>query len=60
MRIKLTEEPTLAEWELQEAPADEETVLDYAEMVLTNASYRWKSAPYFQKQRLQQFYSLRA
>ena len=31
-----------------------ETVLDYAELVLTNASNLWKAAPAEQKQRLQQ------
>ena len=57
MRVKLTEELTLAEMELREAQAEEieiETVLDYAEMVLTNASNLWKAAPSAQKQRLQQ------
>ncbi|MBZ5491443.1 MAG: recombinase family protein [Acidobacteriia bacterium] len=57
MRAKLTEDLTLAEMELREAQAEEieiETVLDYAEMVLTNASNLWKAAPSEQKQRLQQ------
>lgn len=57
MRSKLTEDLTLAEMELRDAQSEEieiETVLDYAEMVLTNASNLWKSAPAEQKQRLQQ------
>lgn len=57
MRAKLAEELTLAEMELREAQAEEievETVLDYAEMVLTNASNLWKAAPSEQKQHLQQ------
>jgi hypothetical protein len=57
MRAKLAEELTLAEMELRESQAEEieiETVLDYAEMVLLNASNLWKSAPAEQKQRLQQ------
>jgi hypothetical protein len=57
MRTKLIEDLTLAEMELREAQAEEieiETVLDYAEMVLTNASNLWKAAPTEQKQRLQQ------
>ena len=57
MRAKLTEDLTLAEIELREAKAEEievETILDYAEMVLTNASNLWKAAPVAQKQRLQQ------
>ena len=57
MRTKLTEDLTLAEMELRDTQAEEikiETVLDYAEMVLTNASNLWKAAPTQQKQRLQQ------
>lgn len=57
MRTKLTEELTLAEIELRDAQAEEieiEAVLDFAEMVLTNASNLWKAAPSEQKQRLQQ------
>src|ERR1051325_9818265 len=57
MRAKLIEDLTLAEMELREAQAEEieiETVLEYAEMVLTNASNLWKAAPAEQKQRLQQ------
>jgi hypothetical protein len=57
MRAKLTEELTLAEMELREAQAEEieiEAVLDYAEMILTNASNLWKAAPSEQKQRFQQ------
>ena len=57
MRAKLIEDLTLAEMELREAQAEEieiETVLEYAEMVLTNASNPWKAAPAEQKQRLQQ------
>ena len=57
MRAKLIEDLTLAEMELREALAEEieiETVLDYAEMVVTNASNLWKAAPAAQKQRLQQ------
>jgi site-specific DNA recombinase len=57
MRAKLVEDLTLAEIELRDAQAEEieiETVLDYAEMVLTNASNLWKAAPSEQKQRLQQ------
>lgn len=55
MRTKLAEELTLAEMELREAQAEEikiEAVLDFAEMVLTNASNLWKAAPSEQKQRL--------
>jgi hypothetical protein len=47
MRAKLIEDLTLAEMELREAQAEEieiETVLEYAEMVLTNASNLWKAA----------------
>ena len=43
--------------ELRDAQADEieiETVLDFAQMVLLNASNLWKTAPSEQKQRLQQ------
>ena len=57
MRAKLAEDLTLAEMELREAQAEGieiETVLDYAEMVLTNASNLWKAAPSELKQRLQQ------
>ena len=57
MRAKLTQELTLAEMELHETQAEQievETVLDYGEMVLTNASNLWKTAPSEQKQRLQQ------
>jgi site-specific DNA recombinase len=57
MRAKLAEELTLAEMELHEAQAEQievETVLEYAELVLTNASNLWKAAPSAQKQRLQQ------
>ena len=57
MRAKLGTDLTLAEMELREAQAEEieiETVLDYAQMVLTNASNLWKAAPSEQKQRLQQ------
>ena len=57
MRAKLVEDLTLAEMELREAQTEEieiETVLDYAEMVLTNASNLWITAPSEQKQRLQQ------
>jgi site-specific DNA recombinase len=57
MRTKLSEDLTLAEMELREAQTEEieiETVLNYAEMVLTNASNLWKAAPSEQKQRLQQ------
>jgi site-specific DNA recombinase len=57
MRTKLAADLTLAEIELSEAHAEEieiETVLDYAQMVLTNASNLWKAAPSEQKQRLQQ------
>ncbi len=57
MRAKLAEDLTLAEMELREAQAEEieiEAILDYAEMVLTNASNLWKAAPSAQKQRLQQ------
>jgi site-specific DNA recombinase len=57
MRANLIEELTLAEMELRDAQAEEieiETVLEYAEMVLTNASNLWKAAPPEQKQRLQQ------
>jgi hypothetical protein len=55
MRAKLAEELALAEMELREAQAEEieiETVLDFAQMVLTNASNLWKAAPVEQKQRL--------
>jgi hypothetical protein len=57
MRAKLAQELTLAEMELRDAQAEEtemEAVLDFAEMVLLNASNLWKSAPSEQKQRLQQ------
>ena len=57
MRAKLIEDLTLAEMELREAQFEEiemEAVLEYAEMVLTNASNLWKAAPSGQKQRLQQ------
>jgi site-specific DNA recombinase len=57
MRAKLSEELTLAEIELRDAQEEEieiETVLDFAQMVLTNASNLWKVAPSEQKQRLQQ------
>ncbi|MBZ5533772.1 MAG: recombinase family protein [Acidobacteriia bacterium] len=57
MRANLIEELTLAEMELRDAQAEEieiETVLDFADMVLTNASNLWKAAPVEQKQRLQQ------
>ncbi len=57
MRAKLTEELTLAEMDLRDAQAEEieiEAVLDYAQMVLLNASNLWKAAPAEQKQRLQQ------
>jgi site-specific DNA recombinase len=57
MRAKLSADLTLAEMELSEAHAEEieiETVLDYAQMVVTNASNLWKAAPSEQKQRLQQ------
>ncbi len=57
MRTKLTEELTLAEMELRDAQAEEieiEAVLDFAEMILLNASNLWKAAPAEQKQRLQQ------
>src|SRR5215469_18652203 len=57
MRAKLTEELILAEMELREAQADEieiEAVLDFAQMVLLNASNLWKAASSEQKQRLQQ------
>src|SRR5437764_8366906 len=57
MRAKWAEELTLAEMELRDAQAEEieiETALDFAEMVLLNASNLWKSAPSEQKQRLQQ------
>ena len=43
--------------ELRDAQAEEieiETVLNFAEMVSTNASNLWKTAPAEQKQRLQQ------
>ena len=56
-RYVADEELTLAEMELREAQAEEieiETILDFAEMVLTNASNLWKAAPSAQKQRLQQ------
>jgi hypothetical protein len=57
MRAKLTEDLTLAEMELRDAQAEEieiEAVLDYAEMIILNASNLWKAAPIEQKQRLQQ------
>ena len=57
MRTKLSEDLTLAEMELRDAQAEEieiETVLNFAAMVLTNASNLWKTAPAEQKQRLQQ------
>jgi site-specific DNA recombinase len=57
MRAKLTEELTLAEMDLRDAQAEEieiEAVLDFAQMVLLNASNLWKAAPAEQKQRLQQ------
>ena len=52
MRAKLTEELILAEMELRDAQADEieiETVLDFAQMVLLNASNLWKTATSEQK-----------
>ncbi|HST77982.1 MAG TPA: hypothetical protein VLN58_05810 [Verrucomicrobiae bacterium] len=57
MRAKLVEDLTLAEMELRDAQGEEieiEAVLDFAEMLLLNASNLWKSAPAEQKQRLQQ------
>jgi hypothetical protein len=57
MRAKLSADLALAKIELREAQAEEieiETVLDYAQMVLTNASNLWKAALSEQKQRLQQ------
>jgi hypothetical protein len=54
---KLAEDLTLAEMELRDAQAEEieiEAVLDYAEMIILNASNLWKAAPAEQKQRLQQ------
>jgi site-specific DNA recombinase len=57
MRAKLVEDLTLAEMELRDAQAEEieiAGVLDFAEMVLLNASNLWKAAPAEQKQRLQQ------
>jgi uncharacterized protein YPO0396 len=57
MRAKLTEDLTLAEIQLRDAQDEEieiETVLDFAQMVLTNASNLWKTEPSEQKQRLQQ------
>jgi hypothetical protein len=56
MRAKLVEDLTLAEMELKDAQAEEieiEAVLDFAEMLLLNASNLWKAAPPEQKQRLQ-------
>src|SRR6185437_10136554 len=56
MRTKLVEDLTLAEMELRDAQAEEieiEAVLDFAEMLLLNASNLWKAAPAEQKQRLQ-------
>lgn len=56
MRAKLVEELTLAEMELRDAQSEEieiEAVLDFAEMILLNASNLWKAAPTEQKQRLQ-------
>src|SRR5581483_11274530 len=57
MRATLAQDLTLAEMELGEAQVEEieiETVLDFTEMVLLNASNLWKSAPSDQKHRLQQ------
>jgi hypothetical protein len=57
MRAKLVEDLTIAEMELREAQDEAieiEAVLDYAEMVLINASNLWKGAPAEQKQQLQQ------
>jgi site-specific DNA recombinase len=57
MRAKLVEDLTLAEMELRDAQAEEieiEAVLDYAEMIILNASNLWKAARVEQKQRLQQ------
>jgi hypothetical protein len=56
MRAKLAEELTLAEMELRDSQADAieiEAVMDFAQMVLLNASNLWKAAPSEQKQRLQ-------
>ena len=56
MRAKLTEELTLAEMELRDAQGEAieiEAVLDFAQMVVLNASNLWKAAPVEQKQRLQ-------
>lgn len=57
MRAKLTEELTLAEMDLRDAQTEGievDAVLDFAQMVLLNASNLWKAAPSEQKQRLQQ------
>ena len=57
MRAKLAEDLTLAEMELRDVQSEGieiEAVLDFAQMVLANASNLWKSAPAEQKQRLQQ------
>ncbi len=56
IRAKLVEDLTLAEMELSDAKGEEieiEVVLDFAEMLLLNASNLWKVAPAEQKQRLQ-------
>ena len=56
MRAKFIEDLTLAEMELKDAQAEEieiDTVLDFAEMLLLNASNLWKAGPAEQKQRLQ-------
>src|SRR5262249_52454394 len=57
MRAKLAQDLTLAEIELREVQSEQievETLLDFAEMMLLNASNLWKSACSEQKQRLQQ------
>jgi hypothetical protein len=52
--MRLYREIVLDVWREKQAEEIEiETILDYAQMVLTNASNLWKAAPTEQKQRLQ-------
>lgn len=56
-RAKLAEDLALAGMDLRDAQAEEveiEAVLDYAEMIMLNASNLWKAAPTERKQRLPQ------
>jgi hypothetical protein len=62
MRAKLTEDLTLAEMELRDAQAEEieiEAVLDYAEMIILNASTCGKPHRQSKSNVCSRFYSLR-